>query len=223
MQQVIAQSGLVVMIAALKDGGLTFLGSGFVCHPRGYVLTCAHLLDLTANLQITIPPPIDEFHPLTSKQVRHVPVKVVQIDADNDVALLRIDGEMSAVLAPNFFGRGELAHVGTIVGCLGIPFGDRGLHTIKLTSTVICGKSVTDAGSKRLHLDANMHQGNSGGPVVSALSGQVIGIVSERFSPVGSGGGVMIGNMPLGADSTISFAVPIEYGVALLDADGANA
>src|SRR5205823_3356845 len=99
---------------------------------------------------------------------------------------------------------------------------NRGMHTLKLTSTIVCGKSITESGSKRLHLDANMHEGNSGGPVVSAATGRIIGIVAERFSPTGSAPSVSIGNFPLGMESTISFAIPIEYALPLLREDGVN-
>lgn len=222
MRQVVAQAGLVVMIAAMRESSLEFLGSGFVCSTKGHILTCAHMLDLTAKLHMIVPPSIDSFSPLTSQQVNAMPIKLVQLDAENDVALLIADGNLTVQLMPNFIGRGEVAQVGETVGCLGVPFGDRGLHTLKLTSTVICGKSVTASNSKRLNIDANMHRGNSGGPVLLAKSGQVIGLVAERFSPVGSEPSIMIGNMPLGADSTISFAIPIEYSFPLLKEEGIN-
>jgi serine protease Do len=221
MQAVVAQAGLVVMIVAVQDGSADFLGTGFVCTPHGHIVTCAHILNLTAKLNICPAQPIDSFSPITTTQVQSSSVKVLHLDAENDVALLKPDASISAHLAPNFIGRGEDVRVGEEVGCLGFPFSDRGLHTLKLSATIVCGKSTTASGSKRLHLDANMHQGNSGGPVILRRTGQVVGIVAGRFSPVGSGGGIMIGNMPLGADSTISFAIPIEYAFPLLRQEGA--
>jgi S1-C subfamily serine protease len=67
-----------------------------------------------------------------------------------------------------------------------------------------------------------MHEGNSGGPVVSTTTGQIIGIVAERFSPTGSTPAVSIGDFGLGMESTISFAIPIEYALPLLKEDGVN-
>lgn len=222
MQRVVDQSGLVVMIAAVAPTGATFLGSGLVCSLSGHILTCAHLLELTASLHISVPPAINSFAPMTAGRTHFSSVSVVQIDAKSDLALLKLSDQVSIQMMPNLFGRGETTPVGTAVGCLGIPFGDKGHHTLKLTSTIICGKSVSPTGAKQLHLDANMHSGNSGGPVINPITGQVIGLVSGRFSPVGPNPGIMIGNVPLGADSTISFAIPIEHAFPLMQAEGIN-
>lgn len=221
MHQVTSQSGLVVMIVSQTESSVGFLGSGFVCNADGYILTCAHILNLTAKLAIVSPPPIDEFAPLTAGRVEVTFVEVVQIDPENDVALLKPKAEIRSHLSEKFLDPFDNVTVGQEVGCLGIPFGDRGLHTQKLSRTIICGKSVTASGSRRLHLDANLHEGNSGGPVLSTTTGQVIGLVSGRFSPVGTtGASISIGGMELGSDSTISFAVPIGYARDLLKREG---
>ena len=67
-----------------------------------------------------------------------------------------------------------------------------------------------------------VHEGNSGGPLLELSTGQIIGVVLGRFSPTGSGGGIRIGNHPLGTESTISYAACISYGRALLKAEGLN-
>jgi len=157
-----------------------------------------------------------------SPRVQAFPATVAQFDAINDVALLKLPESVSVTVADLWVGQGVRISVGASVAALGVPFGNRGLHTVKLTGTLISGKSLTDQGSKRLHLDANVHEGNSGGPVVEVATGRIVGVVSGRFSPVGSGAGISIGDFALGSDSTISFAVPIEYGVALMRAEGLN-
>lgn len=217
MQSVVGLSGLTVMVASLNDQSLRFLGSGFVCSENGYVLTSNHILDLTANLQIIIPPPINEFSSLTTGQVSFSTASVAQIDAKSDIALLKVSGLSSAIIPPRIFDVEGSIRVGDEVGCLGFPFGDRGLHTMKLTRTIICGKSLSDSGTKTLHVDANLHEGNSGGPVVNAVTGQVIGLVSGRFSPIGmTGASISIGGVALGTNSTISFVTPISYGISLM-------
>lgn len=71
-------------------------------------------------------------------------------------------------------------------------------------------------GTRQYQLDAMVHEGCSGGPLVDRVSKQVIGIVAGRFSPVGNQGGVLIGGRPLGTESSISYATCIEHGIELL-------
>lgn len=215
-----AHAGGIVMLVTHNEDGVEFRGSAFLCHSKGYALTAAHQVDLMAKLAVAPSQPIDEFVPATLTRVHAHPVTVAQFDAVNDVALLKLPENVSVTVADHWVGQGERIVVGASVAALGVPFGNRGLHTVKLTGTLISGKSLTDQGSKRLHLDANVHEGNSGGSVVEVATGRIVGVVSGRFSPVGSGAGISIGGFALGSDSTISFAVPIEYGVALMRAEG---
>ena len=70
--------------------------------------------------------------------------------------------------------------------------------------------------------DAMVEAGNSGGPLIDVVAGQIIGIVSGRFSPVGNGGGIRIGAHALGTESTISYATAISYGLQLMKSERLN-
>lgn len=216
-----AHSGVVVMIARVRDDGfIEFLGSGFAAHSSGYVLTAAHILDLTAKLVVTSAPHVNTFAPRTASRVELAAAMVAQYDAVNDVALLKVTDVVSIHVPPQWAGQGMTVPSGSSVGILGVPFGDRDMHVQKITASIIAGKSTTDQGAHQLHIDANLHEGNSGGPVIALQTGQIIGIVSGRFSPTGSKPVARIGNFALGQDSTLSFATPIEFGIALLKAEG---
>jgi S1-C subfamily serine protease len=216
-----AFSGGVTMVCrARADGTAEFLGSGFIAHSAGYVLTAAHIVDLTAKMFVAVVPDVNSFAPRTVPGTQGFEVMVAQYDAVNDVALLKLADTVTIHLPTNWVGQGLTIPAGASVGILGIPFGDRQLHVQKITSSIIAGKSVSAQGAQQLHLDANLHEGNSGGPVIAVQTNQVVGIVSGRFSPTGNTPVAQIGNFALGQDSTISFATPIEYGVALMKAEG---
>jgi S1-C subfamily serine protease len=211
----------LVMILVKTEGTAQFCGTGFICH-NGYVFTCAHILNLTAEITIAPTQPIDRFEQRTLTQVSTLPAMVAQYDSVNDVALLKVTPTQSIIAPNNQFAPGESIAVGTSVGCLGVPFGGRGMHTPKLTSSIICGKSISETGTKTLHLDANIHEGNSGGPIIDVTSKKIIGIVTGRFSPTGREASIRIGDFGLGQDSTISYGVPIEYAQALLQEELRN-
>ena len=107
---------------------------------------------------------------------------------------------------------------------MGFPFGHLGLHTLKVSASVISSKVLSASGSRQLQIDALVHDGNSGGPLVQVRTGQVVGVILARFNPVGGTGvSVMVaGIQPVGTDSTISYAAGISYGIALMKSEGLN-
>ena len=145
---------------------------------------------------------------------------VVQNNPKNDVALLKIISPIPLTVPPNILGNESMSQVGSTVCYLGFPFGQSGLHTLKVSQSIISSKVKSQDGTKQFQLDAMVHEGNSGGPLVDLLSGQIIGIVSGRFSPVGNGEVVKIGTHSLGTESSISYATSINYGIDLMKSEG---
>lgn len=214
--------GCMMIVRREDDQGVGFVGTGFLCHNKGYILTCAHSINLTDKLAIIPPQPLNEFNQLTLERVNVIDVVVVQHDPKNDVALLKISNPMSLTVPANIFGNENTSQVGSSVGYLGFPFGQSGLHTLKVSQSIISSKVKSQNGTKQYQLDAMVHEGNSGGPLVDLHTGQIIGIISGRFSPTGDGGGIKIGNHSLGTESTISYATSINYGLELIKSEGLN-
>ncbi len=213
--------GGCMMIVRKKDNAeVEFVGSGFLCHSKGYILTCAHSINLTDKLAVIPPQPLNDFNQLTLERVNFIDVSVAQFDADNDVALLKISNPPTLSVPPSLFGNESNTQVGASVGYLGFPFGHTGLHTLKVSQSIISSKVKSANGTKQFQLDAMVHEGNSGGPLVDLSSGQVIGIISGRFSPTGNSGGVRIGNHSLGTESSISYATTINYALSLMESEG---
>ena len=67
-----------------------------------------------------------------------------------------------------------------------------------------------------------VHEGYIGGPLIDLASGQIIGVISGRFSPTGNSASVRMGNHALGTESTISYATSIAYALALIKSEGLN-
>lgn len=211
--------GGCMMIVRRDHQGVDFVGSGFLCHSKGYILTCAHTINLTDKLCVIAPQPLQQFNPMTMDRVNVIDVSVAQFDTDNDVALLKIINPPPLSVPTNIFGDENKVPVGSTVGYLGFPFGQSGLHTLKVSQSIISSKVISRSGTKQFQLDAMVHEGNSGGPVIDLATNQIIGVISGRFSPTGNAALLRIGNYDLGTESSISYATTISYGLELIKSE----
>ncbi|WP_442873258.1 S1 family peptidase [Cupriavidus sp. USMAA2-4] len=202
------------------------IATAFLCHGRGYLLTCAHALGLTDELAIIEPSSVDDFTPMSLDRVVPLRVGVAQYDPINDVALLRISNQSNV---QEGFVIPSVDEGSTVVGAtaayLGYPFSDLGLVVRHIALTTVSSKVLSETGVKQFQLDAMIHEGCSGGPVIDVQTGRVFGIVAGRFAPGRKTDGFVItkGGRVLGSDSGISYATSISYGLELMRAEGLNA
>ena len=161
-------------------------GSGSIIDSRGYILTNRHVVENAYKVFVTL------------ADGAQFDGKVIGIDPENDLAVVKIDpGNRRLVTIP--FGNSDNLLVGQKVLAIGNPFG----YERTLTTGVISGlgrpvKPTT--GSKyiikdMIQTDASINPGNSGGPMISS-KGEMIGINTMIYSP--TGGSIGIG-----------FAVPV--------------
>ncbi len=158
-------------------------GSGFIVRPDGLILTNAHVVD-GAN-EVTVK--------LTDK--REYRAKVLGIDKDTDVAVIKIDAKGLPTVK---VGDPSRTQVGEWVLAIGSPFGFENSATAGVVSAR--ARSLPGEGYVPfLQTDVAVNPGNSGGPLFD-LAGDVIGINSQIYT--GSGGYM-----------GISFAIPIDVAV----------
>lgn len=161
-------------------------GSGSVLDKEGNILTNYHVIQEAEKLEVTL----SNNHTFTAR--------VLGVDQDNDLAVIKIDAPASE-LVPVPLGDSKSVFVGQKVLAIGNPFGlDR-----TLTTGIVSGLSrpLRSEFTNRLiegaiQTDAAINPGNSGGPLLNSR-GQILGINTMIYSP--SGGSVGIG-----------FAVPVD-------------
>jgi S1-C subfamily serine protease len=138
-------------------------GSGVVVSPDGLVLTNAHVVGQAATVQVTAP----EGRPLVAR--------VLGVDADSDLALLR--AESAGPLATATLGDSATLRVGQVAIAIGNPLGFSSTVTAGVVSAV--GRSLAGRGGRPIEdlvqTDAALNPGNSGGALVDS-GGRVIGI-----------------------------------------------
>jgi len=160
-------------------------GSGFFVAPNGYILTNAHVVGNATRIRALVPAP-------AGSTPREYPATVVGIDADNDLALLKID-----VQGVPFFdlNRDATPRQGQLVLAYGSPMGLAQSASLGLVSAIDRQLNTEDPRTY-IQTDASMNPGNSGGPLVD-LDGKLLGVNTMILSQSGGSEG-------------LGFAVPLE-------------
>jgi Do/DeqQ family serine protease len=150
------------------------LGSGVLVSATGYILTNHHVVDAADEIKVAL------------SDGRTMLAKVVGIDPETDLAVLRVDAERLPAIT---FGRSEALRIGDQVLAIGNPFG--------VGQTVTSG-IVSALGRSGLHIntfenfiqtDAAINPGNSGGALVDA-HGDLVGINTAIYSRTGGSMGI---------------------------------
>lgn len=154
----------VVSVAAKVTSGAksgTALGSGFVIDSEGYIVTNAHVILTSNDVEVT-------FSDGTKYKVR-----VIGRDQATDVALLKVDApkKFQAVAFADY----RRVKVGDWVVAIGNPFGLGGTVTAGIVSARGRDEVGSAAFTDYLQVDAAINHGNSGGPTFD-LSGRVVGM-----------------------------------------------
>lgn len=163
-------------------------GSGFVLTQDGYIVTNHHVIDGATSITVT-------FHNGDA-----FPAKLVGSEAENDLAVLKIE---ATGLTPVRLGSSGNLVVGEGVAAIGNPLGEL---TFTMTDGIVSAldRTITMSDGTAINVlqtNAAINSGNSGGPLFN-LYGQVVGITNAKYSNNGSSGEASI--------EGLCFAIPID-------------
>jgi serine protease Do len=160
----------------------TSVGSGFVIHADGYIITNAHVVARTAERKAIF------------ADGREYPAEIVATDPDHDLAVLKIQADRPLKILK--FGRSDDLMIGETVIAIGNPLGYQ--HTVTAGVISALDRDLEFGGERTLsgliQTDASINPGNSGGPLLNVL-GELIGV-----------------NTAIRGDAqNIGFAIPIDH------------
>src|SRR5262245_31974163 len=159
-------------------------GSGVIVDSDGYIVTNAHVVRGAQRLRVELPIPATGRSILAASS-RSVTGKIVGIDLETDLAVLKID-ERNLPTVP--FADSDDLKTGQVVLALGNPFGLHNSVSLGVVSAV-ARQLEPDSPMIYLQTDASINPGSSGGPLVD-LRGQLVGINTLIFSQSGGNDGV---------------------------------
>ena len=178
----------VVTLQVRSAGGGGGFGTGIVLTADGYILTCAHVVDLS-----------DPVISVETCDGSAFDGTVVALDRQTDVAVVHIP---ALGLEPAELGSSGQTLVGETAIALGNPLGPQ--FSATLTCGILSARERTVTIDRYvmtlLQFDASVSPGNSGGPLLNSL-GQVIGMVNAKVDDDQVEG--------------IGFAIPIDQAVTV--------
>lgn len=164
------------------DWGDKRVGTGFLVHGSGLVLTCYHVVQQAAG-----DAPVGEKFLFEFLETGFAYTAIVtKLDERRDTALLRIEGNLSEHLRPARLAHSHNASQRTAFYSVGygeVPHEAPGSYDYVPVIGDYAGQAMRD-GLKLLRLTANgVLPGTSGSPVIVAdLENTVVGMISERFN-----------------------------------------
>ncbi|MCU1333760.1 MAG: putative protease Do-like 3, mitochondrial [Candidatus Angelobacter sp.] len=223
----------------------TIAGTGFFVSGQRYIATAAHVIrsveDLqkqgATNIQISTNLPMKDLHLPNVRSLMGFfgsPIEVVDLDQDNDLALLRtpkpigpkgihtvleVEGkkvEMLEVSDVKFFA--GTPEVGEEVAVAGFPLS---IPYLIVQTGIISALPVFPVPGKNTEreeivIDAAVNPGNSGGPVFMATSGLVIGVCrAQHLAPI-----VGTSAVGLSQNAGLSLITPVKFLTALMQKHG---
>jgi serine protease Do len=144
---------------------VSVLGSGFVVHEDGFLVTNAHVVESVKRIKVVF------------SDGREFQARVVSADASKDLAVLRIDAAGKLPFVE--LGRSDDLMIGETVIAIGNPYGYSNTVTSGVVSAVGRDIQVSEGFWLRglIQTDAPINPGNSGGPLLN-VNGQLIGITT---------------------------------------------
>ena len=155
----------------------TGLGSGFMTHPDGYLVTNHHVIAGENKLTVTVFK--NDGTSLTKVPYRNI--RIVALDPHRDLALLKIEDEGRKPFQTVRLDDHEDVRQGQTVFAIGSPLG---LDRTVSQGIVSLPARVLDGGQVLIQTTAQINPGNSGGPLFD-LQGHVVGVNNRKAMMVG--------------------------------------
>lgn len=171
---------------SLSDKGS---GSGVIIDDQGFIVTNQHVIEGATQIVVIL------------NDDRETSAKLVGVDPDNDLAVLKIDLDR---LEPITFGNENDLQVGDVVLAIGNPFDVGQSVSMGIVSALHRKELGANTFENFIQTDAAINPGNSGGALINS-NGHLVGI--NEFIVNGNSNTGLAADA--GGNAGVGFAVPV--------------
>ena len=155
---------------APQQTSLEWSGTGFALRD-GYIITNHHVINDATEIKI---------QGINGDFLTEYTAQVVGVDKSNDLALLKISGDVPASFNTIPYGiKTSISEVGENIYVLGYPLTATMGEEIKLTNGIISARTGFEGDVTTYQISAPVQPGNSGGPMFDD-NGNVIGVICSK-------------------------------------------
>ncbi len=157
---------LLASVSVTPTGAGQF-GTGFAIGPKGYLVTCHHVVRNAERIVVHI-------------KGGYLEASIVALDPSNDLAILKVEQWPGGWL-----GLAPSSEITYGSGVLAAGFPDPGVLGInpKISTGIVNALSGVRDDPRHIQISAPVQPGNSGGPLVSS-SGRVVGVVAAGLNSI---------------------------------------
>lgn len=188
---------LVLIIGRVNPDHVQMLGTGFIVHNDGYIVSTRHVVGVDdANLVVLAPhvTNINSFQDLSDKSARPVQVNIKEMDPIRDLVILKADLTFSGKIPD--IGSFDNDSVGEEIGIFGFPHCVEGRRALTFQKAEIGAKVLLEASgvkSKYAVINIQARPGQSGSMIFSPKNNTISGVLIGAWAP--SGGGISLGGI----------------------------
>ena len=179
LQSLIHEAQKSIVQINVETNSTERVGSGFLYNSRGDIVTNAHVINDAISIEVTM------------SNAETYPAAIVGVSDQQDIAVIRVPQLINH--QPIELERNQHYLPGSEIIAVGSPLGFHNTVTIGIISGVDRSFKIDGYDYENVYqISANITHGNSGGPLIDAESGKVIGINSAGIE-----------------ESEIGFSIPI--------------
>jgi serine protease Do len=157
-------------------------GAGIILDSEGYIVTNAHVVEGARKVDVSVQ---DASTAGLKRAHTHYPGKIVGVDKDSDLAVLKIEAHGLPMLS---FLDSDTLRQGQVVLALGSPLGLENSLTVGFISATT-RHLEEDSPMTYIQTDAPINPGNSGGPLLD-IGGRIAGINTLILTQSGGSEGI---------------------------------
>lgn len=180
LQSIIHEAQKNVVQISVETATSERTGSGFLYNTNGDIITNAHVIKDAASITVTM------------SNTETYKAAIVQIGETKDIAVIRVPQLINQT--PVDISSSEQLSIGDEIIAVGSPLGFQNSVSIGIISGLNRSFEIDAFSYDNVYqISANITHGNSGGPLINRLTGEVVGINAAGID-----------------ESEIAFSIPIE-------------